>query len=80
MARYRDDTDEVEAIRWAGPQSTDEVFAFLGLPITDSPSLFCAVDMGGVSFEWGDWIVKDSDGRTFPVKPEHFTETYEAVD
>lgn len=80
MARYRDDSDKVEAIRWAGPQNTDEVFAFLGLQVTDSPSLFCAVETGGMTFEWGDWIVKHSDGRTVPVKPEHFTNIYEAVD
>jgi hypothetical protein len=79
MGRYRKRPVEVEAIHWTGPENTAEVFAFLGLPLTDSPTTFCAVDMGGVSYEWGDWIVKHSDGQTAPVKAEHFTKIYEAV-
>ena len=80
MGRYRTADGEVEAVRWTGPDNTGEVFTFLGLPVADSPQMFCAVHMGGVSFEWGDWIVKDSDGFTFPVKPEHFSEMFEAMD
>ncbi len=79
--RYRHRSTEVEAVRWTGDNFV-EIDEFIDVPHSTYPSigqLFLPTPGGVQRAVDGDWIVKDAAGWYYPVKPEDFEKTYEAV-
>ena len=84
--RYRKKPVEVEAIRWDGrPETGRALEAFLGRRVdlregkTPSPIDIPTLE-GVMRADPGDYIIRGVQGEFYPVKPEIFHETYEAVD
>lgn len=78
----------VEAVRFTGNMSADNIMKWAGTPPVlldiDPESGQCkAINVhtleGVMRADLGDWIVKGVAGEFYPVKPDIFTQLYEAV-
>jgi hypothetical protein len=66
VTRYRSRPTEVDAIRFLGPDTCEEVFAFIGWEHSDDELEHSQLHGLGLDGEQeagiGDWIVRDEDG------------------
>jgi len=85
MGRYRKKPEEIEAMQYPGMRELADaavVFAWL-----DKNNVIHRHNRGFViereKFEMlvlpGDWIIKNSEGKFYPCKPDIFNTTYEQV-
>ena len=85
--KFRKKPVVVEAIRYRPHKNCRAVSAFLGQPHDQK-----ACKNGPISPKWtihtlegemecspGDWIIRGVNGEFYPVKPDIFEKTYEAV-
>ena len=86
MARYRKKPVEIEAIRWDG-QNIKQIWDAFGAgeiygptPDLDRDYLEIHTLEGRMRADIGDWIVRGIAGELYPVKPDIFAATYEAVE
>src|SRR5437868_2249090 len=90
IATYRKKPVRIDAIRWLG-WNWSLVCVFLDVPangVGDEETLKAEPERmpviihtleGDMRAELGDWIVKGVKGEFYPVKPDIFEATYEAV-
>lgn len=66
ITHYRSRPAEVDAVRFLGPDTCEEVFAFIGWEHPDDEgdhTRLCGLGLDGEQeAEIGDWIVRDEDG------------------
>ena len=48
--------------------------------VTDAPTMVIETLEGNHTARLGDWIIKGVRGEFYPIKPDIFAETYEAVE
>jgi hypothetical protein len=85
MGRYRKLPVEIEAVCWTGDNAAEVADFMRSSPIFSSDGHGRAwVDIstleGVIRADRGDWIVRGVQNEYYPVKPEIFAVTYEAVD
>lgn len=81
MAQYRKKPVVIEAVPWQGTL-TKEVLDLVTceFSIGDDGPMFIPTLEGEMRADLGDWIVKGVKGEVYPVKPDIFEATYEAVE
>ncbi|MET9150060.1 hypothetical protein ABZX82_02075 [Streptomyces griseoflavus] len=81
MARYRKKPVEIEAVQFTDAASADRIRAEFGDGVRfDLGCLLIDTLEGTMRANLGDWIVRGVQGELYPVKPDIFAATYEAVD
>jgi hypothetical protein len=83
--RYRKRPVVIEALRYEGDKNLRAALAFIGtpdvvLPRVVNPAVPIETLEGRMLARAGDWIVRGVQGEFYPVKPDIFEQTYEAVD
>lgn len=82
MAKYRKKPIEVDAIQWTGDNRTT-LQEFAGAYITFGgvtlDRAYVQTLHGVVTLAEGDWLVRGPSRDFWPVKPDIFDESYEAV-
>lgn len=85
-AKYRKRPVEVAAIQYLPPTNCEAVWKFLGWEWPEGhdncgPDVPCFIPTleGEMEASAGDWIVRGAKGEFYPVKPDIFEATYEAV-
>jgi hypothetical protein len=75
MARFRKKSVIVEADQWFPGKEVDGVIAI------ESGAIVPYVDRGThtVSVFPGDWVVREPQGKIYPVKPNRFVEDFEPI-
>lgn len=63
-----------------GPSGQGAVFASMYPNSNGKDKLAIQTLEGMMIVEWGDWIIKGSQGELYPCKPDVFAEVYEAVE
>ena len=88
-AQYRKKPVVIDAIRWTGSNAGDiwefcptaEVHRIPEEPSTPAEGRVVIHTLeGSMSAQIGDWIVRGVKGEYYPVKPDIFAATYDAVD
>ena len=88
MAKYRKKPVVIEAWLWHGDPTRDSLLSELRLAAGVEPAgewgsdkrLVIPTLEGRMIAEVGDWIIRGVKGEFYPVKPDIFAQTYEAVD
>lgn len=88
MGKFRKKPVVIEAIRFQGRESYDEmgkawgVVEFVGGTsyFEDTNDLKIFTLEGDLKANLGDWIIKGVKGEFYPCKPDIFAATYEAVE
>jgi hypothetical protein len=82
---YRKKPVVIEAVQFTGPDTVDDVLAFLGAPREDGEEIedfavitICTLE-GDLTASPGDWIIRGVQGEFYPCKPDIFEATYEAA-
>ena len=79
--RYRKRPVEVAAVQWTG-KNLDAVRAVMRdrtAVVTDGVLRIPTLE-GEMQARNGDWIVRGVQGESYPVKPDIFAATYEAIE
>jgi hypothetical protein len=83
MARFRKKPVEIEAVQFTGdnPQEVmvladEQTMVFR----RERKTLLISTLEGEMTARPGDWVVKGVKGEVYPVKPDIFEATYEAVE
>jgi len=81
MAQYRKKPVVIEAVRFTGADSRDEVVKFCPLAVwrMGADTLTISTKEGLMTASVGDWIIRGVKGEFYPCKPDIFDATYEAV-
>jgi len=85
MATFRKKPVEIQAVQWNG-ENIREIHDFMApyKPVyvggfSNSDDIL-GIDTGGLMIaQLGDWIIRGVAGEFYPVKPDIFAATYEAV-
>lgn len=86
VGRFRKRPVEIDAMRWDGGEESQRaiVNAFGGAVSgwVDNAGYFLQITTleGTMIARAGDWIVRGVQGELYPVKPDIFDATYEAID
>jgi hypothetical protein len=82
--KFRKKPVVIEAFKFLGPFSRDEMFTEWGFPFSDDSLydektniLIIKTLEGNHYANIGDWIIKGVKGEFYPCKPDIFEETYE---
>ena len=82
MAKYRKKPVVIEAMRFMGPFSFDEMLVefedFTGILLKSNEIQIETLE-GKMIANLGDWIIKGVKGEFYPCKPDIFKQTYEPV-
>lgn len=90
MSKFRKKPVIVDAVKFDGTEKSILEIMRLNRPKDGGAARPVQVDHGGKTLfihtlegkmeaNLGDWIVKGTEGELYPVKPDIFEETYEAV-
>ena len=87
MPKFRKKPVVIEAVRWTGKNSVDEVGEFLNgvedvlfhNPYDKDGFITIPTLEGTMTVSPGDWIIRGVKGEYYPCKPDIFEATYEEV-
>ncbi|XGC82025.1 hypothetical protein ACES2L_05945 [Bdellovibrio bacteriovorus] len=84
--KFRNKPVVIEAIRFMGPFSVDEMYESWGSDFVKSSAISNLALLqiktleGNIFASVGDWIIKGVNGEFYPCKPDIFEKTYEAAE